>query len=147
VLAVGFGWAKPVPVNPYYLRNGPKAGMAVVAAAGPLSNLALAFAAAVPLRLGMVESYYTSAFLPNPQQIVLTFIWLNVVLFVFNLLPIAPLDGFRVVSGLLPYPTSESFRKLEPIGPVILLLLVFLGGRVFNMLITVPTDIVVSLLT
>lgn len=147
VLAVGFGWAKPVPVNPSYLRNGPKAGMAMVAAAGPLSNLALAIIAAIPLKLGMIDTFYTSSILPNPQQIVLTFIWLNVVLLVFNLLPIAPLDGFRVVAGFLPYPASESFRKLEPIGPVILLLLVFLGGRVFTTLVTVPTNLVVGLLT
>jgi Zn-dependent protease len=147
VLAVGFGWAKPVPVNPYSLRNGPKAGWAVVAAAGPLSNLALAIMAAIPLRLGMIETYYTSAFLPNPQQLVLAFIRLNVVLLVFNLLPIAPLDGFRVVAGLLPYPASESFRKLEPIGPVILLLLIFLGGRVFTSLIMGPTNLLVGILT
>jgi Zn-dependent protease len=147
VLAVGFGWAKPVPVNPYNLRNGSKAGMAMVAAAGPLSNLLLAFAAAIPLRLGLIGTYYISNYLPNPQQLFLTFVWLNVALLFFNLLPIAPLDGFKVVAGLLPYPSSESFRKLEPVGPVILLILVFLGGRVFTSLIMGPTNFVVGLLT
>jgi Zn-dependent protease len=121
--------------------------MAVVAAAGPLSNLGLAIIAAIPLKLGMIDTYYTSAFLPNPQQIVLTFIWLNVVLLVFNLLPIAPLDGFRVLTGLLPYPASETFKRLEPIGPVILLLLIFLGGPIFTGLITVPTNLLVGILT
>jgi Zn-dependent protease len=146
VLAVGFGWAKPVPVNPYNLRNGPKAGMAMVAVAGPLSNLILAIIAAVPFRMGLIGTYYTSKFFPNPQELFSTFIWLNVVLLVFNLLPIAPLDGFKVLAGLLPYPTSESFRKLEPAGPLILLLLIFFGGRVFTGLITGPTNFLVSLL-
>jgi Zn-dependent protease len=142
VLAVGFGWAKPVPVNPDYLRNGPKEGMAMVAAAGPLSNLALAIIAAVVLHLGLIETYYASSILPSPQQIVITFVWLNVALFVFNLLPIAPLDGSRVVAGFLPYPASEALRRLEPVGPVILLLLVFLVPG----LIRIPTDLLVGLM-
>lgn len=146
VLAVGFGWAKPVPVNPYNLRNGPKTGMAMVAAAGPLSNLALAIIAALVFRLGVVEAYYSSSVLPNPQQLLSVFIWLNVVLLFFNLLPIAPLDGFKVVAGFLPYPTANSFLKLEPIGPLILLLLVFLGGPIFSSLIITPTNFVVKLL-
>ncbi len=132
VLTVGFGWAKPVPVNPYALRSGPKAGMATVAVAGPLSNLVLAILAAIPVRLGVVEaasifsSEMLSFFLPTASQLFYTFIWLNVVLMLFNLLPIAPLDGFKVLLGFLPYPTSEAFRKSEPFGPLILLLLVFL---------------------
>jgi Zn-dependent protease len=146
VLAVGFGWAKPVPVNPYYLRNG-KAGMAMVAAAGPLSNLILAIIAAVPLKMGLIEPYFSSSLLPNPQQIVITFVGLNVVLLVFNLLPIAPLDGFRVVAGLLPYPSSETFRKLEPIGPVILIFLIIFGGPIFSALIMAPTNLLTNILT
>jgi Zn-dependent protease len=142
VLAVGFGWAKPVPVNPDYLRNGPKEGMAMVAAAGPLSNLALAIIAAVVLNLGLIEANYASSVLPSPQQLLATFVWLNVALFVFNLLPIAPLDGSRIVAGFLPYPASEAFRKLEPIGPVILLLLVFLVPG----LIRIPTSLLVGLM-
>jgi Zn-dependent protease len=146
VLAVGFGWAKPTPVNPNYLRNGPKAGMATVAVTGPLSNLILAAIAAMVLRLDVIGTYYTSAFIPNPQQLLSAFVWLNVALFFFNLLPIAPLDGFDVLLGLLPYPISESFKKLRPIGPLILLLLLFFGGRVFIGLVVVPTNLVVRLL-
>lgn len=132
VLTVGFGWAKPVPVNSYALRSGPKAGMATVAAAGPLSNLALAILAAIPVRLGVVEaaSIFSGGmlnfFLPTTSQLFYTFIWLNVVLMLFNLLPIAPLDGFKVLLGFLPWPASETFRKSEPFGPLILLALVFL---------------------
>jgi Zn-dependent protease len=147
VLAVGFGWAKPTPVNPRYLRNGPKAGMAMVAVAGPLSNLVLALIAAIPLRLGLISGYFTSNYIPNPQQIFLTFVWLNVALLFFNLLPIAPLDGFDVLLGVLPYPASESFKRLEQIGPLILLLLIFFGGRIFISLVMGPTNFVVGLLT
>lgn len=146
VLAVGFGWAKPVPVNPYNLKNGPKTGMAIVSAAGPVSNLIMAALAAIPLRLGLIGSYYSSSFLPNPQQLVYIFVFLNILLFFFNLIPLAPLDGFKVVAGLLPYPTSVSFQKLEPFGPILLMLLVFLGGSFFTGLIMVPSQAVVNLL-
>lgn len=146
VLAVGFGWAKPVPVNPYNLRNGPKAGMAIVAAAGPMSNLLLALLAAIPIKLGLVDTLFYSSILPNPAELLQTFVFLNVILVFFNLLPIAPLDGFKVLGGLLPYPTSQSFLKLEPYGPLILVLLIFLGGSVFNALIMGPTDLVVRML-
>ena len=146
VLAVGFGWAKPVPVNPHNLRHGPKTGMAMVAVAGPLSNLILAVIAAVPYRMGMGEPLFTSNLIPNPQELLLTFIWLNIVLLVFNLLPIAPLDGFNVLVGLLPYPASESLRKLAPAGPLILLLLIFLGRNLFTSLVIGPTNFLVGLL-
>ncbi len=146
VLAVGFGWAKPVPVNPYNLRNGPKAGMAIVSAAGPLSNLGLAILAAIPVRLGLIEPVFFSRFFPNPAEIISVFIYLNIVLVFFNLLPIAPLDGFKVLGGVLPYPASQSFLKLEPYGPLILVLLIFLGGSLFNTLIIAPTNLVMKLL-
>ncbi|OQY26478.1 MAG: hypothetical protein B6243_14215 [Anaerolineaceae bacterium 4572_5.2] len=148
VLAVGFGWAKPVPVNPYALRSGPKAGMATVAVAGPLSNLALAILAAIPLRLGVIEStsIFSSGlldfFIPTMPQLFFTFIWLNVILLVFNLLPIAPLDGFKVLLGFLPYPASEAFRKSEPFGPLILLLLVFLPTGLTTLLSSITNWIV-----
>ncbi len=146
VLSVGFGWAKPVPVNPYNLKNGPKAGMAMVAAAGPFSNLILAVLASIPIRLGVVETVYHSSIFPNPQELFIYFISLNVILVFFNLLPIAPLDGFKVLGGLLPYPTSQKFLQTEAFGPLILLSLIFLGAPIFNALIITPTDWVLKLL-
>lgn len=146
VLAVGFGWAKPVPVNPYRLRNGPKAGMALVALSGPLSNLAMAFIAAIPLKLGLISPMFQSPYIPDPYQIVFTFVFLNVVLAIFNALPIAPLDGFSILYGVLPYPTSESFKRLEPFGPIILLMLVFLGGGLFSTLVMTPARLIIRLL-
>jgi Zn-dependent protease len=148
VLAFGFGWAKPVPVNPNYLRHGPKTGMAVVAAAGPLSNLVLAVIVALLINgLGIeLSAFSISRFIPSFGELLLTFIWLNVVLFFFNLIPIAPLDGFKVVLGFLPYPTAVSFRKLEPVGPLILLLLFLFAGGFLSSLIVTPTNFVVGLL-
>ena len=66
-------------------------------------------------------------------------IFLNVILFFFNLIPIAPLDGFKVLAGLLPYQTAQSFYKLEPIVPLLLLFLVFFGGRLFSAILYWPT--------
>jgi Zn-dependent protease len=153
LLTVGFGWAKPVPVNPNYLRNGPKAGMAMVAVAGPLSNLALAIIAAAMARvlvagglLNLTGSPIIFYILPSLGMIFIVFVSLNILLLFFNLLPIAPLDGFRVVAGLLPYPTSHSFRQLEPAGPLILLLLLFFGQPILSTLIGTPTSFVTRLL-
>ena len=146
VLTVGFGWAKPVPVNPNRLQGGAKTGMALVAVAGPFINLAMAVVAAIPLRMGMIEPLYASTYIPDPYQVVFTFVFLNVVLAIFNVLPIAPLDGFSILYGLLPYPASESFRKLEPFGPLILLLLIFFGGPIFSALVMGPARLIMGLL-
>ena len=148
VLAFGFGWARPVPVSPNYLRYGPKTGMAIVAAAGPLSNLLLAVVVGLLINVSGIEfsSFMASRFLPSPGELLFTFIWLNVVLFFFNLIPIAPLDGFRVLLGFLPHQTAASFRKLEPVGPLILLLVFLFAGRILSSLIITPTRYVVSLL-
>lgn len=141
VLVAGFGWAKPTPVNPYRLRYGPETGLAMVSLTGPLSNLGLAVLGAIPIWLGMVASpqdfrslaLSPSAWeiipgvLPGATQLFNTFIVLNLMLFVFNLLPIAPLDGFSVLLGLLPYHSRQSFRRLERLGPIILLGLILLG--------------------
>ena len=148
VLAFGFGWAKPVPVSPNYLRNGPKTGMAIVAAAGPLSNLILAAFATVVIRFSPIEvtPFIISRFFPTLGELMFAFIWLNVILFFFNLIPIPPLDGFKVLLGFLPYETAASLRKLESVGPLILLFLFLFGGGVFTTLIGTPTSFVVRLL-
>ena len=131
----GFGWGKPVPVNPLRLRYGPQTGRAMVAAAGPLANLLLASLAAVPLHLGLVD--WRSPFLV-PSSVsgwtvndylglyLSSLIIFNVVLAVFNLLPLSPLDGFAVAVGILPRDISLSVARLEPYGPGILMLLIIL---------------------
>ena len=133
--AFGFGWAKPTPVNPMNLRYG-RRGEAIVAAAGPLSNLVLAAAAAIPLRY-LVGNPELLADLIMVAQVLSLFVLINLVLMVFNLIPIPPLDGSKVLFAFLDRRTEYQIRPiLEQYGFVILLLLFFLppggsiGGRV-----------------
>src|SRR3990172_7242158 len=86
----GFGWAKPVMTNPYNFRNGPRLGMALVAAAGPFSNLVMALVAAIPFRLGLLNT--DNQILGWLTLFLLEFIFLNLILMLFNLLPIVPLE-------------------------------------------------------
>lgn len=125
----GFGWAKPVPVNPYYLRYGPRTGMLIVSLAGPLANLLLAILFAIPVRLGLVElsSGQYLGFIPYPSTFLFWAIYLNILLLFFNLLPIAPLDGFAVLSGLLPADLAYRWEQTRQWGMFVLMGLVFLG--------------------
>jgi Zn-dependent protease len=128
ILFIQFGWAKPVPVDTRYLKN-PRRDMMLIAMAGPISNLILGAASAfcyrtIPWAAGGPEW----AWLTVPLLTMLrTGVWVNVVLAVFNLLPIPPLDGSRVLSGLLPLRQAISYNRLEPYGFVIIFLLFFTG--------------------
>jgi Zn-dependent protease len=126
---VGFGWAKPVQVNALRLRNGPTIGMATVAAAGPISNFVMAALFALPVRLGIVDALfprdYADFTLSNYLALICVYVVLiNVVLGVFNLIPLAPLDGSRVAQALLPGEAGRFFRQLEPYGIGVLFLLI-----------------------
>jgi Zn-dependent protease len=116
-----FGWAKPVPVNYSALRK-PKQHMAWVAAAGPAANLFMAIGWALLLKLGMVlpESSYSEPFVRMSEAGVRV----NLIFMFLNLLPILPLDGGRIVAGLLPGRVSGQYSRLEPWGLPVLLLLV-----------------------
>jgi Zn-dependent protease len=124
LLFAGFGWAKPVPINPYALQRRTPAGVMIVAAAGPLSNVALALLVSIPFRLGLVSAS-SSVLVPFLEF----FIFLNLVLFFFNLIPIFPLDGEKVLTYFLP-PSGQAFlAQIRPYGPILLLMLVVLSSR------------------
>ena len=128
IFVAGFGWGKPVPVNPYALRNGPRAGMAMTSFAGPLANLITAVVFAVPIRLGLVRfAPWAPGILPGLDNLISIIVYLNIALAVFNLIPIAPLDGFAVAVGLLPYQWAYTLKQWEQYGPAVLLLLLMLG--------------------
>lgn len=130
-----FGYAKPVPVNFMNLRR-PKADMVWVAAAGPLTNLGLAVICGALLQaVAWSQSFSTTAMqaagdgafsvLGPVSQILYYGVLINVWLMVFNLLPLPPLDGGRVLVGLLPHPSSAKVAALEPYGMLILMALLF----------------------
>jgi Zn-dependent protease len=120
------GWAKPVPVNGARLRS-PRRDFAVVALAGPVSNLLLAVAAA--LVLALVESTGGGGGTPSLAVSILTLaVYLNVLLAVFNMIPIPPLDGGNVLAGLVPEPVARLIDRVRPFGFLLLYLLLFLGG-------------------
>jgi Zn-dependent protease len=124
----GFGWAKPTPVNPMNLRAG-RWGEAIVAAAGPLSNFVLAVAGALPLRFIIATQMDVPELLFN---FLFLFVYINLILMVFNFLPIPPLDGSKVLFAFLDPMTERQVRPvLEQYGFLILLLAIFplFGGQ------------------
>jgi Zn-dependent protease len=126
------GWAKPTPVNVYNLRGGRRSEV-LVAIAGPISNLVLAAIVAIPLRIILsspdmriaVGSSDIAAFAFNVAQL---FVVINIILMVFNLLPIPPLDGWHALLGLVSPRTAYSLRQYEQYGFILILLLIFTGA-------------------
>lgn len=121
-----FGWAKPVPVDVRNLGS-PKRDMAIVALAGPLSNFLMAFFWAAIAKLGMYLSAGDTAGAQLLFYMGQAGIMINVMLALLNCLPIPPLDGGRVLCGILPNRWSWQVMRIEPVGFLILLLLMFLG--------------------
>ena len=122
-----FGWAKPVPVDTSRLRD-PKKAQMIVSAAGPLSNLlaAVVFGLGLRILLGLPAGF--ASWLAEPLQLILrSGLYLNVILAVFNLLPIPPLDGSWILSGLLPKPLDRVVEMVRPFGFLLLLLFLFSG--------------------
>lgn len=107
-----FGWAKPTPVNPINLRHG-RRGYALVSFAGPASNLVTAALVAIIIRAIFWANPDTSPILELSWNALWLLLWLNIVLFIFNLIPIPPLDGWSVVKGLVPAPTARRMSALE----------------------------------
>ncbi len=132
----GFGWAKPVPINPRKLRQHSRAALMFVALSGPLSNFLLAVLAAIPLRFGWVTPVAPLVdIFPTSYQFLLYFLYINLGLMVFNLIPLPPLDGEAILEFLLPPAWEEQWRTIRPYGPYILLGLFILGPMIgFNLL-------------
>jgi Zn-dependent protease len=144
----GFGWAKPTPVNPSNLAGG-RRGEALVAAAGPVSNLVLAAAAALPLRYILSTPALAEQIPVMAIQILFYFVYINLVLMIFNLIPIPPLDGSKVLFAFLPPRLSWQWRPvLEQYGFVLLLLIFFLppGNSIGSRIITPILDALFSFL-
>ncbi len=148
ITCFGIGWGKPVPVDPYRLRYGPRIGMGIVSFAGPLANLATAALLAVPLRVGW-------AILPGfLLELLFIVAMVNIGLAVFNLLPLPPLDGYGVLMGILgsirapwAYRWSYTIAQYERYGPMLLLLLIIADRYIplFSLIIRPPFSLLMRL--
>jgi Zn-dependent protease len=145
----GIGWGKPVPVDPRNLRFGPRVGMAITAAAGPVSNVLQAIVWGIPLRL-VFDGALT---LPDLLiRALLIAVAINLGLALFNLIPLFPLDGFNILRGALAtirarwaYDVSDFLDRLQPYAPMVLLLLIFLdqtmpGQGILSRILVVPAQ-------
>lgn len=147
----GFGWGKPVQYNPYALRAGLRSGPALVALAGPISNVLLATVLAIPTRLLIYAA--TSGLLPATGPVVTLIdllngivLW-NLVLGFFNLIPIFPLDGFSILLGILPPELADLLEQTRQWGFLILLALLFFGGSLLGSVLYEPVFTLQRLLT
>ncbi len=135
-----FGWAKPVPVSARYFKD-PQRDMLLVGIAGPAANFAVALIAAIPLRLGLMMA---TSYLFN---VVMLIVIINVILGIFNLLPIPPLDGSHIIKAFLPPSATSTFRWFEQNGIIVLfLVLVFFPGLFFAIINPVISLIMALLL-
>lgn len=127
LLVVGFGWAKPVQVDPYNLRHG-RFGMSMVALAGPLSNFVLAFVLGLVFRFDLLPVVTDTRFISGVVEILgfaaFLAIFFNLILGIFNLIPLPPLDGSKVVGGLLPASLYRSYLQFERYGWIPLMALI-----------------------
>lgn len=127
LLVSGFGWAKPTPINPAALRQHSRFALLWVSLAGPISNLMLAIGAAIPIRLGLVKITLPTGVLPTLGEFLYVFMIINLSLMVFNLIPLPPLDGEKILSSLLPDRAGAIYAKIQPYGPILFLVLLFVA--------------------
>jgi Zn-dependent protease len=138
LIVAGFGWAKPVPINPYALSRRSPAAVMLVSLAGPASNFLMAIMAAIPFRVGLVsitdlfnqpvnpDPTLLQRILPSFPEFLYTFIAINLLLMLFNLIPLAPLDGDKIFDYFVPPSFSRTWERIRSYGPMILLAIVFL---------------------
>ena len=136
LVVAGFGWAKPVMVNPAALRGG-RRSMALVAFAGPIANVVVAIAFAVIFRVMTLVGVESGFFL----NLVALIVQLNILLAIFNLIPIPPLDGYNVLLAYLPPRQAVTIQRYAPYGIIVLLLLIFVPGSPLRALLAMATPI------
>jgi Zn-dependent protease len=136
LVVAGFGWAKPVMVNPAALRGG-RSSMAFVAFAGPVANVVVAVAFAVVFRVMSLADVDDTFFL----NLVFLIVQLNILLAIFNLIPIPPLDGYNVALAFLPPRQAMTVQHYAPYGIIVLLLLIFLPGSPLGALLRMASPI------
>lgn len=140
LLLVHFGWAKPVPVDPRNFKD-PKKDMLYVAIAGPISNIITAIISGILLKFIVFNLASSGAFGAYTLPLIQFLVWMifiGVVLAVFNMLPIPPLDGSRVLYGLLPDHLANSIKKIETYGILIVFGIILFGGRTFSYILIYP---------
>ncbi|MFQ5615193.1 MAG: site-2 protease family protein [Anaerolineales bacterium] len=147
LLFSGFGWARPVQVNPWALNRRSPSAMMWVALAGPVSNLILAIIGSLVFRLSPIQPDFTvSGLLPSLGFLFAEFVWINLILLFFNLIPLAPLDGEKIAMYLFPPSWQDTLNRIRPYSPMILLAIVFLAPQVLGILVGKPASFVFHLL-
>lgn len=148
LFVAGFGWAKPVMVNPYALEQRSPAAPMLVALAGPVSNFIMAIVAALPIRLGLVPiTFGTGGWMPTAFTFLYTFISLNLLLGIFNLIPVSPLDGEKVLYYFLPPSGRRGFDLMRQWTPIPMLVVLFVLPRLGLPLVQWVVGVPVSFLT
>jgi Zn-dependent protease len=140
---IGFGWAKPVPVNPFAMRN-PRKGVLLVSLAGPLSNIGLAMIAGILLRI-VIAASPGMPFAEPLSLILMSVAMINLYLAFFNLIPLPPLDGSGVLSALLPVEQARKYEAIGRFGPLLVIGLIVIG--VIRFIIVPPAAFLFSLFT
>ncbi len=131
ILLTGYGWGKPARVNPYQMTkvSNPRTGMALSALAGPLSNFVQAVGLAALLRVGLPD-LLPAGMAAKVAEIMILAIIVNIGLIAFNMLPIPPLDGSKVLAGVAPPSVADFLESLEPIAPYLLIVVLFVLPRI-----------------
>ncbi|GAP13926.1 Zn-dependent protease [Longilinea arvoryzae] len=127
LLLVGFGWAKPVQINTYAVQRRSPAGVMWVSLAGPFSNLLMAILASLPLRFGWVPFSIGGNIIPSLYSFLFEFMSINLILMLFNFIPVSPLDGEKIAIYFFPPPLDRILERIHPYGAMILMAIVFLG--------------------
>lgn len=142
-----FGWAKPVPVNPANFKD-PKKGMLLVAIAGPVSNIITSVVSVIILKSIFISFDQLQVYSSIMEPVFTALVWLifiGIVLAVFNMIPVPPLDGSRVLHAVLPDRLGMMYQRFERYGVLLLFALFIFGGNIFGYILQFPVALFVSL--